>query len=94
MQSARTIGALDSHAWALFRLKQFDKARVESEQVIAYAGKKPDTLTAELPFHLAEIYRALGRTDDARKAYQMALELRPDNELFLQIDSALNGTTI
>ena len=94
LQAARTIGALDSHAWALFKLGKISEALPRQERVIAFANKYPSQSNAEIPFHMAEIYRAAGRDDDAREQYGRALELGPDPEILLRIDAALNGTQI
>ena len=94
IEAARTVGPLDSHAWALFRLGRAGKAVKQQEQVLKFARANPTFLTAELPYHLAEIYRALGRDDDARREYEAALNLNPDQELSIVIDAALNGTVV
>ena len=90
----RTFLALDSNAWALFKLGRIREALQKQEKVMALAAKYPDNLNAEIPYHMAEIYRAAGRDDDARAQYVRALNLNPDAELLLRIDSALNGTQI
>ena len=94
LQAARTVGALDSNAWALFKLGRIDEALRKQERVMAFAQKYPNQINAEIPFHMAEIYRAAGRDDDALEQYRRALDLGPDPELLLRIDSALNGTQI
>ena len=94
IEAARAAGPLDSHAWALFRLGRAGKAVKQQEQVLKFARANPKVLTAELPYHLAEIYRALGRDDDARREYEAALDLNPDAELSIKIDAALNGTVV
>ena len=93
LQAARN-NTLDSHAWALFRLGQWKQARKEQERVMAFARANPSVLGPELPYHMAEIYRALGRDDDATREYQAALDLNPDPELALKIDAALNGKIV
>ena len=90
----RTFLALDSNAWALFKLGKIGQALKKQEKVMALAQKYPDQLNPEIPYHMAEIYRAAGRDDDAREQYGRALDLGPDSELLLRIDSALNGTRI
>lgn len=94
LEAGRTLGALDSHAWALFKLGKINEALEKQEKVIAFVAKNPGTLSAEIPYHMAEIYRAAGRDDDAREQYGQALQLSPDPELLRRIDSALNGTQI
>ena len=94
LEADRTFLALDSNAWALFKLGRINEALEKQEKVIAFAEKNPGPLNAEIPYHMAEIYRAAGRDDDARGQYGHALALNPDPELLLRIDSALNGTRI
>ncbi len=94
LEAARTIGALDSYAWSLFKLGRIREALQKQEKVMAFAEKNPGQLNAEIPYHMAEIYRAAGRDDDAREQYGAALGLSPDPELLMRIDSALNGTRI
>ncbi len=94
LEAARTIGALDSYAWSLFKLGRTGEALQKQEKVMAFAEKNPGQLNAEIPYHMAEIYRAAGRDDDAQQQYGAALGLSPDPELLLRIDSALNATQI
>ena len=94
LEAGRTLGALDSNAWALFKLGRIGEALAKQEKVMAFVAKNPGTLSAEIPYHMAEIYRAAGRDDDAREQYGQALQLGPDPELLRRIDSALNGTRI
>lgn len=94
MEAARTIGPLDSHAWALFRLERYQEALEQQERVLKFARTNSIKLTADVPFHLAEIYRALGRDEDARREYEAALALNPDAELALKIDAALTGKIV
>jgi len=94
LEAARTIGALDSYAWALFKLGRINEALQKQEKVMAFAEANPGLLNAEIPYHMAEIYRAAGRDEEARGQYGHALQLSPDPELLLRIDSALNGTQI
>lgn len=94
LEAARTIGALDSYAWALFKLGRISEALEKQEKVMAFAEENPGQLNAEIPFHMAEIYRAAGRDEEAQEQYSQALQLGPDPELLLRIDSALNGTRV
>ena len=94
LEADRTVGALDSNAWALFKLGRIREALKKQEKVMAFAEKYPALINAEIPYHMAEIYRAAGRDDDAREQYRRALNLSPDPEILLRIDSALNGTQI
>lgn len=99
LETSRTLGALDSHAWALFRLGRVGEALQKQERVIEFVRGHPQVMntpqySAEIPYHMAEIYRTAGRDDDAREQYGRALALNPDPELLLRIDSALNATQI
>ncbi len=72
----------DSVAWALFRQKRYKDALTEQERAVAEAisirqrrlipQADLNRSLVELHFHLGEIYRALGRFDDARTQYQLA----------------------
>ncbi len=99
LQAARTLGALDSYAWALFRLGRVGEAEKAEEQVIAFVRQHPVIINtgqynAEIPYHMAEIYRAAGREDDAEEQYKTALDLNPDLELFDRIEIALNAARV
>ena len=96
-QAARTLGALDSYAWSLFKLGRIDEALQKQERVLEFIVKNPDAvgrLSADIPYHMAEIYRAAGREEDAQNQYQLALSLSPDPELADRIDVALNAATV
>lgn len=73
----------DSLAWALFRQKRFAEAAREQEQAVRDAQRSSrqigQPMSAELHFHLGEIYRALKRQADARRQYETALRLNPDD---------------
>lgn len=88
----RAVGPQDSYAWALFRAGQFEAARQQQEEVLltvrALRGMGP-RLSPEIPFHMAEIYRALNQKTEARRAYQLALRLDPDAALRAKIEAGL-----
>ena len=99
LQVARTFLSLDSYAWALFRLGRVEEAVTQQEKVIAFARQHPEIISgggynAEIPYHMAEIYRAAGRESEARQQYQIALDLRPDPELLQRINVALNAARV
>jgi tetratricopeptide (TPR) repeat protein len=73
----------DSLAWALFRQGRYEKALVEQTKAVAEAvsvGRELKSIPradlnrsfVELHYHLGEIYRALGRLDEARTQYRLA----------------------
>jgi tetratricopeptide (TPR) repeat protein len=83
----------DSKAWALFKQKRYAQARKEQEWVLQIATiygpiiKQP--LSAEIPYHLAEIYLAQGELLLARSSYEHALSLSPEPELKAQMEARL-----
>ena len=94
LQADRTYTALDSYAWSLFRLGRVAEALQKQEKVMAFARENPGQLSAEIPYHMAEIYRAAGREEEAEAHYQMALDLNPDFELAQNIEIALNAARV
>ena len=91
----RAVTAGDSRAWALFRLKRYPEAERAMREVLQvttdYGPQLGEPLSPELPFHMAEILRAQGKTEEAEIYYQKALELNPDAELRAKIQSLLEG---
>jgi tetratricopeptide (TPR) repeat protein len=78
----------DSFAWALYRQRRYQEAVREQERAVAdmtavgpLMGKARQSAVnrtqAELRYHLGEIYRALGRRDDARQQFKTAQETVP-----------------
>jgi tetratricopeptide (TPR) repeat protein len=68
---------LDSMAWVLYKLGDYPAA-LEWQLKALKHNEKPD---ATLYDHLGDIYAALQRVDDARKAWQKALEIEPSDEV-------------
>lgn len=66
---------LDSMAWVLFRLGQPDQALPWMEKALQ-TMEDPDPTLFD---HYGDILAALGRMEEARRAWQRALELDPDN---------------
>jgi len=66
---------LDSMAWVLFRLGQPDQALPWMEKALQ-TMEEPDPTLFD---HYGDILAALGRMEEARRAWQRALELDPDN---------------
>lgn len=60
----------DTYGWIAFQRGEVDEALAPME---AAAAGLPNDPTVQ--FHLAEVYAALGRTDDARTAYDKAREI-------------------
>ncbi|WP_123580255.1 hypothetical protein [Abditibacterium utsteinense] len=87
---SRAQGPQDSLAWALFKLGKFEEARRQQEQVWNISrGMGAADATGEIPFHLAEIYRALGLKEKARQAYFQAMLLPSDIRTKAKIEGAL-----
>jgi tetratricopeptide (TPR) repeat protein len=70
----------DSLAWALFRLRRYEEALEQQNAAVKEAREvsREPRMKAELYFHLGEILRALGRENEARRAYRDALRDDPD----------------
>ncbi len=82
----------DSLAWALFKRGRLAQARKEQEQVWdLLRGLGATDTNGEIPFHLAEIYRALGLKEKARDTYRQALFLPIDARIRAKIESALDS---
>jgi tetratricopeptide (TPR) repeat protein len=69
---------LDSLAWVLHQLGRSAEALPHQLRAVELAKDEPD---ATLFDHLGDIYRKLGKTDDARKAWQRAQELEAKPEV-------------
>jgi tetratricopeptide (TPR) repeat protein len=66
---------LDSYGWVLFKMGKLG----EAEKYIKQALDLMDNPDVELYDHLAEIYYAQGRQEDARMIWQKALGIDPNN---------------
>ena len=89
------ICASDSLAWALFKEGKLPEARAVEENAFKDIDEYAPLVAApaidpEVVFHLAEIYRGLGLTEQARKRYQQALSLHPDSDLTARIQVGLH----
>jgi tetratricopeptide (TPR) repeat protein len=88
----RAINAQDSYAWALFKLGRYEEALVQQKKVWdIVSGMGMADVTADIPFHLGEIYRALGQDKRARVAYEMALMLTTTEETRVLIEGGLKS---
>ena len=72
---------LDSLAWAQFKAGQFSDAWRNIRTTVQMPGGDEE---AEIWDHYGEIARAMGLSDEARKAWQRAMTLNPDNRTLLQ----------
>ncbi len=70
-----TPSFLDTRGWLYYLLKYNEKALIDIKKAI-----KQDSLTAEIYYHLGYVYEALNNVSSARKAWEKALELDPNNE--------------
>lgn len=87
---SRAQGPQDSLAWALFKQGKWEEARRQEEQVWnLLLGTGQTGISGDIPFHLAEIYRALGLREKARDTYRQALMLPIDSRTRGQIEGAL-----
>lgn len=66
---------VDSLAWALFKKGDLDAALAEIRRAVEIDGDAD----AAIWEHYGDIASRAGRTDEARKAYNRALEKKPDN---------------
>ncbi len=67
---------LDSYGWVLYKLGKYDKA----ESYIRRAIELMDYPDSVIYDHLADIYDALGRHEEAKANWRKALELDPNND--------------
>jgi tetratricopeptide (TPR) repeat protein len=74
LRAARAT-TLDSLAWALFRVNKLDEAEKQQREAIREA-RATNSLSAELPLHLADILAKAGKVAEARAAYQESLTLQ------------------
>ena len=74
---------VDSYGWVLYRLGRLDEALVELRR--AYTLQKD----AEIASHIAEVLWTLGRRDEARRYFDDARRLDPDNR---SLQRALENT--
>lgn len=91
---ARATGPQDSYAWALFKLGRLTEARTQAERVWDLArgmGADSTEMTADIPFHLGEIYRALGLEIKAREAYEAALGMTITDETRVLVEGGLKS---
>jgi len=66
---------LDSHGWALFKLGKMDQAEKEIRKALRFLDS--DAVVYE---HLGDILKAKGKKREARKYWEKALKLDPENQ--------------
>ena len=83
----RALTAHDSLAWALYRQRRYDEALREQISAVAAArtnrfavSEKERTGLADMLYHLGKIQQALGRTAEARAAFEETLQIKPEHE--------------
>ena len=74
---------LDSMGWVLFRLNRLPEALDFLQQSIEHSEKPDGTLYD----HLGDILRALGKHDEARKAWQKALDAEPNDQIRKKLET-------
>jgi tetratricopeptide (TPR) repeat protein len=67
---------LDSLGWVLFRQGRYQDAVAQLEKAARDMGDQPDT--AEVYDHLGDAYAKVGRVENARQAWNKALQLKSD----------------
>lgn len=70
---------LDTYAWILYCLKEYEQARVYIDQTLLNAPA--DASSATLYDHAGDIYLRCGRRTEARRYWQKALNLTDDDAL-------------
>jgi tetratricopeptide (TPR) repeat protein len=70
---------LDSYAWVLYKLKRYDEAIVQLNKALEYEDS--DSILFD---HQGDIYTALNEPEKAKKSWEKALQLDPDNEEILR----------
>ena len=68
---------LDSLGWVLYRLERHDEAL----DALCKANSDPEFQDATLQEHLGDVYKALGRDDDALKSWKKAVSTEQASEL-------------
>src|SRR5690606_21786187 len=90
--------ARDSLAWALFKQGRHEEARREQEQAVIVARRVAALtggsvrISADLYYHLGEIYRELGRYQDARRQFRAALSEEGNHAESLRALEELGGS--
>ncbi len=74
---------LDSMGWVLFRLNRLTEALDFLQQSVEHSEKPDGTLYD----HQGDILRALGRQEEARKAWQKALDVEPNEQIRKKLET-------
>lgn len=74
---------IDSHGWVLYRLGRNEEALVQLRRAYALARD------AEIAVHLGEVLWATGRRDEARRCFEEAARLEPDNRALQRVRARL-----
>jgi Tfp pilus assembly protein PilF len=70
---------LDTYAWILFMMKDYEQARAYMEQALKQVKDSGDD--ASLYEHAGDIYIQLGRKQEAQSAWRKALKLGSNSKL-------------
>ncbi|MCH2201338.1 MAG: tetratricopeptide repeat protein [Fuerstiella sp.] len=86
---------LDSLGWVLYRLERYEEAL----EALLTANSDPEFQDATLQEHLGDVYKALGRDDEAVELWKKALSTEqssdvPDDAVIKRLNSRLPGTDV
>lgn len=76
-QHPKNPNYLDTHAWVLYQMKQYDKSRLFLEKAMEHAGENDGTIIE----HYGDVLYRLGRQEEAVKQWQRAKEKNSTSDL-------------
>ncbi len=78
-QEPKNSAFLDTYGWILFKLGKHEIALEQTIKAIDAGGAG-----AEVYEHLGDIYKEIGKIDDAKRAYEVGLKIYPNNAELIQ----------
>src|SRR5690606_23074016 len=78
---------LDSLAWVLYRLGHLEEALAPMKRSIAIHEDEEETPDTVLYDHYGDILSGLGRVEEARRAWEKAVALKPDEAVQKKLDA-------